>query len=315
MERIIYLDRDAVRAAIRPPSFPHEWVEYAYSTVDQVVPRLQGATIAIVNKVALGETELAQLPGLRLIAVSATGYNLIDIDACRRHGVTVTNVTGYAAHAVPEHVLMLMLALRRNLFGYAADVAAGKWNRAQQFCLFDRPIHDLHSATLGIIGSGVLGRAVGALARAIGMRVLIAEHKNTATVREGRTEFYELLRNSDIVSLHCPLTDETLGLIDAAELAEMKPTALLINTARGGLVDELALVAALRNGQIAGAGLDVLSQEPPVRGNPLLEVQLPNLIVTPHNAWASDEAMQALADQLIEVIEGFVAGQPINVVT
>lgn len=316
MERIVYLDRDALRATIRPPSFPHEWIEYARSEVDQIVPRLQGATIAIVNKIALGKAELAQMPELRLIAVSATGYNLIDIEACRRRGVTVTNVIGYAVHAVPEHVLMLMLmlALRRNLFGYSADVAAGKWNRAQQFCLFDRPIHDLHSSTLGVIGLGVLGRAVGDLARAIGMRVLIAEHKNAAIDREGRVNFHELLRESDVVSLHCPLTEETRGLIGAAELAEMKPSALLINTARGGLVDELALVAAVKSGQIAGAGFDVLSQEPPVSGNPLLDLQLPNLIVTPHNAWASDEAMQALANQLIEVIEGFVVGRPINVV-
>jgi glycerate dehydrogenase len=315
MERIVFLDRDALRAPVRRPSFPHEWTEYPKSEVGQIVPRLRDATIAIVNKVALGERELARLPELRLVSVAATGHNLIDLDACRRHGVAVTNVTAYAVHAVPEHVLMLMLALRRNLFGYAADVAAGEWNRASQFCLFHRPMNELHGSTFGVIGFGTLGRAAAALARAIGMRVLVAERRGAAEVRSGRVEFDALIAESDVVSLHCPLTEATRGLIGSAELSRMKRSALLINTARGGLVDEAALATALANGEIAGAGFDVLSEEPPTRGNVLLDLRLANLIVTPHNAWATDEAMRVLADQLIDVIEGFVGGHPRNVVT
>lgn len=315
MERIVFLDRASIRATIRRPDFPHEWVEFPATAPAEVVPRLQRASIAIVNKVALKADEIESLSALRLVAVAATGYNLIDIDACRRRGIAVTNVTGYAVNAVPEHAFMLILALRRNLLGYLGDVADGAWARAPQFCLFDRPIHDLHGSTLGVIGFGKLGQAVGALAQAWGMRVLIAEHQDRAAVRPGRTAFRTLLRESDVVSLHCPLTDETRGLIGAAELSEMKRDAILINTARGGLVDETALVNSLRVGQIAGAGFDVLSEEPPVNGNPLLEANVPNLIVTPHNAWASREAMQRLADHLIDVIEAFVRGEPRNLVT
>lgn len=315
MERIVFLDRDSLRATIRRPSFRHEWTDYPATPPKQVASRLEEATIAIVNKIALGEKELGALPALRLIAVAATGYNLIDIEACRRHGVAVTNVTGYATHAVPEHALMLMLALRRNLLGYVADVAAGEWNRAHQFCLFQRPIRELHSSTLGIIGYGTLGRSMAGLARSLGVRVIVSERKGATVVRPDRTEFHTLIQESDVVSLHCPLTDQTRGIIGATELAEMKPDAILINTARGGLVDETALVAALRAGQIAGAGFDVLTEEPPVSGNALLESQLPNLIVTPHNAWASNEAMQALADQLVDVIEAFIGGAPRNLVT
>jgi glycerate dehydrogenase len=315
MEKIVFLDRNSLQALIRQPEFAHEWTEYPGTTAEQVVSRLKNATIAIVNKVPLRQDDLAQLPDLRLIAVAATGYNLIDLDACRRQVVTVTNVTGYAVHAVPEQVLMLMLALRRNLPGYSADVAAGEWNRASQFSLFHRPIHDLYSTTLGIIGSGTLGRAVADLARAIGMRILIGERRTANSVRDGRTGFASLLAESDVVSLHCPLTDETRDLIGWNELTSMKRTAILINAARGGLVNEADLVRALQSGEIAGAGFDVLSEEPPSQGNPLLDAKMSNLIVTPHNAWASQEAMQALADQLIEVIEGFVAGRPKNVVT
>jgi glycerate dehydrogenase len=306
MERIVFLDRDTLRAEIRRPAFAHEWREYGATRTEEIVERLEGASIAVVNKVEIREAQLASLPALRLIAVAATGTDNIDLKSCRERGVAVSNVRGYATDTLPEHVLMLMLALRRNLVSYRSDLRAGRWERAQEFCLLDHPIRDLHGSTLGIVGYGALGRAVEQLARAFGMRTLIAEHKGARRAREGRTPFAEVLGASDIITLHTPLNDETRHLIGAAELASMQPTAVLINCARGGVVDEAALVEALLAGVIAGAGVDVLSREPPREGNALLELDLPNLIITPHVAWASLEAMQALADQLIDNIEAFI---------
>jgi glycerate dehydrogenase len=207
---------------------------------------------------------------------------------------------------------MLLLALRRQLPAYRADVAAGAWQRASTFCFFAHPIRDLTGSTLGLLGRGSLGQGVARLAEAFGLRVLWGERKGAATVRPGCVSFETLLAESDAISLHCPLTEQTRGMIGAAELRAMKRDALLINTARGGLVDESALVEALREGWIAGAGFDVLSTEPPRGGNPLLDCQLPNLIVTPHVAWASGQAMQVLADQLIDNIEAFVRGEERN---
>ncbi|HEY1403571.1 MAG TPA: D-2-hydroxyacid dehydrogenase, partial [Pyrinomonadaceae bacterium] len=309
MERIVFLDRNTLRADVRPPAFAHGWREYGETRPGEVVERLAGASIAVVNKVRIGEEELRQLPALKLIAVAATGTDNIDLRSCRAHGVGVSNVRGYATHTLPEHVLMLILALRRNLLNYQRDLRMGAWQRAGQFCLLDHPIRDLHASTLGIIGHGALGQSVERLARAVGMRTLVAEHKGAVVARQGRTPFMEVLNASDIVTLHTPLNDETRNLIGAAELALMRPTALLINCARGGVVDENALIEALRAGVIAGAGVDVLSREPPREGNALLELDLPNLIVTPHIAWASLEAMQTLADQLIDNIEAFVRGE------
>jgi glycerate dehydrogenase len=316
MERIVFLDRNTLRAEIRRPAFAHEWREYGETRPAEVVERLGGASIAVVNKVRIGEAELAQLPALRLIAVAATGTDNLDLNSCRARGVAVSNVRGYATHTLPEHVLMLMLALRRNLLSYRRDLRAGAWQRAEQFCLLTHPIRDLHGSTLGIIGHGALGQSVGQLARALGMRTLVAERKNAAHApREGRTPFAEVLRESDIVTLHTPLNDETRNLIGAAELALMRPDALLINCARGGVVDESALIEALRGGVIAGAGVDVLGREPPREGHALVELDLPNLIVSPHVAWASLQAMQALADQLIDNLEAFVRGEAVNLVS
>jgi glycerate dehydrogenase len=315
MQRIVFLERNSVDAQVRRPAFAHEWREFAESTQEQTVERLRDATIAIMNKIALGENELAQLPDLKLIAVAATGTDRIDLASASRRGISVVNVRGYAATSVSEHVLMLALALRRNLPAYREDVRRGLWQQSKQFCLLTREIHDLRAATFGVIGYGALGRATASLARAFGMRVLIGEHKGALEIREGRVAFDELLRESDVVSLHAPLNAETRHLIGARELASMKRSALLINTGRGQLVDESALADALRAGRIAGAGVDVLSNEPPREGNPLLELELPNLVVTPHVAWASRESMQTLADQLIEIIEAFVRGEPRNIVT
>jgi glycerate dehydrogenase len=312
MEHIVYLEKDAVRARVRRPAFPHLWEEYPQTAPDQVFERLKDATIVIVNKVVLGGELLAGLPKLRLVAAAATGTDNIDLAWCRQHQLPVANIRGYAVHAVPEHVMMLMLALRRQLLAYRRDLAAGRWQRAPLFCFFDHPIRDLHGSTLGLIGRGSLGQGVARLAEAFGMGVIWSERKGATSVREGYVSFQQLLAEADVISLHCPLTADTRGMMGAAELRAMKREAILLNTARGGLVDEVALVLALTEGWIAGAGFDVLSKEPPRDGNPLLALDLPNFILMPHVAWASDKAMQALADQLIDNIESFVRGEERN---
>lgn len=306
METIVFLERDTIRADLRRPSFEHTWTDYAATRPDEVFERLEGATVAVVNKLPLRADVLSRLPSLKLIAVAATGTDNIDLEFCRERGIEVSNVTGYARRTLPEHVLMLMLALRRNLVGYRDDVRAGLWQQAGQFCLHTREIHDLHGSTLGLVGYGTLGRGVERLARAFGMNVLVAERRGAKDLREGRTPFEEVLRRSDVISLHVPLKDETRSLFGPGEFALMKPSAILINCARGGVVDEAALAEALREGTIAGAGVDVLSVEPPREGNPLLTRDLPNIILTPHVAWASREAQQTLADRLVENIEAFV---------
>ena len=313
-EIIVFLERNTFNVPFRKPAFAHEWIEFGETTQAEVVERLAPATIAICNKLPLRAETLSQLPKLRLIAVAATGVDNVDLAYCRSHNIAVCNTRGYAVNSLPEHALMLMLALRRNLIAYRNDVKAGQWHRAKQFCLLEHPIGDLRGATLGIVGFGTLGKSMAQLGRAVGMEVLVAEHKNATVVRDGRIAFQEVLRRSDVLSLHCPLTEETKNLIGADELAQMKHEAILINTARGGLIDDHALIDALKNGLLAGAGIDVLRNEPPSEGNPLLEVDLPNLIVTPHNAWASRQAMQTLADQLVDNLEAFVRGTPQNLV-
>jgi glycerate dehydrogenase len=313
-EVVVFIERNTFNVPFRTPAFEHEWIEFGETSLDQVVERLAPATIAICNKFPLRTETLSQLPKLRLIAVAATGVDNVDLAYCRSHDIAVCNTRGYAVNSLPEHALMLMLALRRNLIAYRNDVRAGRWHEAKQFCLLDHRIGDLRGATLGIVGFGKLGKSMAQLGRAIGMELLIAEHKDANVVRDGRVGFHEVLRQSDVLSLHCPLTPETNNLISAAELAQMKPDAILINTARGGLIDDRALIEALRNGRLAGAGIDVLRNEPPRDGNPLLEVDLPNLIVTPHNAWASRQAMETLADQLIDNLDAFVRGSPQNLV-
>jgi glycerate dehydrogenase len=315
MERIVFLERDTIQADFRRPNFDHEWIEYPETAVQQVVERVRDATIIISNKLSLGEPQLSNAPQVRLIAIAATGSDCVDLKYCRSREIAVCNVRGYAVNTVPEHVLMLILALRRNLLAYRTDVQRGLWNESKQFCLLTHELHDIRKTTLGIIGSGSIGRSMAKLGESVGMRVLISEHKNAMTQRAGRTSFSETLNKSDVLSLHCPLTEQTQNLIGKVELQMMKRNALLINTARGALVDDAALIEALQRGVIAGAGLDVLREEPPRNGSPLLELNLPNLIITPHVAWASREAVQILADQVIDNLEGFVAGRPQNLVT
>jgi glycerate dehydrogenase len=315
METIVFLERDTIPVDFRRPGFVHEWIEYSETLPPQTVERLQGASIVISNKLPLREAELSQLPTLKLIAIAATGFDNIDLDYCRQRGIAVCNTRGYAVNSVPEHVLMLILALRRNLLGYRDDVRRGKWQKSKQFCLLTHPIHEIKGSTLGIIGCGSIGKAMARLGESVGMQVLISEHKKAAATRKGRTSFNETLQRSDAISLHCPLTEETRDLFSREEFKMMKRDALLINTARGGLVEEKALIDALQTGLIAGAGFDALREEPPREDSPLLNLNLPNFIVTPHIAWASQEAMQALADQVIDNIEAFVRGEPRNLVT
>lgn len=306
MERIVFLERDTLTVEPRRPSFEHTWRDYGSTRPEEVVERLRDATVAVVNKTPLRADVLERLPGLKLIAVAATGTDNIDLEFCRARGIEVRNVGGYARETLPEHVLMLALALSRNLVGFQRDVRAGLWQQSKQFCLHTRGIRDLHGGTFGIVGYGTLGRGVERLARAFGMEVLISEHKGTLELREGRTAFDEVLRRSDVLTLHVPLKAETRNLIGREELSLMKGTAILINCARGGVLDERALAEALREGRLGGAGVDVLSKEPPQDGNPLLDPDLPNLVITPHVAWASLQAQQTLADRLVDSIEEFV---------
>jgi len=311
MEKIVFLDSASIIADIRRPAFAHQWAEYPATAAGQTVERLRDASIAITNKVKLDRETLEQLPKLKMVAVAATGVNNVDIDYCRERGIVVSNIRDYSVHTVPEHVFMLILALRRNLLAFHNDVLSGAWQKSTQFCLFTHPVRDLHEATLGIIGYGAIGKAVQQIALAFGMKVQLAEHKGAATTRPGYTAFDQVLRTSDVISLHLPLNAQTRHLIGAVELEQMQSGALLINTARGGLVDEAALLNALQGGHI-GAGFDVLEKEPPTAGHPLLELNLPNFILTPHIAWSGRAAMQTLADQLIDNIEAWAAGTPQN---
>ena len=312
---VVFLDRDSLKAKVRQPARTARYVEHARTAAGEIVPRLAQASVAITNKVALRAPTLEQLPLLKMIAVAATGYDVIDIDYCRAHSIAVANIRNYAVHTVPEHAFALILALRRNLMAYRADVQAGVWQKSEQFCFFTHPIGDLHGATLGIVGEGAIGQGTAAIGRGFGMKVLFADHAPPKLPGIEFTPLDQLLAESDVVSLHCPLTDATRNLISLREFHRMKRSALLVNTSRGGLVDEAALIQALDEGLIAGAGFDVLTSEPPRNGHPLLDVRRHDFILTPHVAWASDNAMQFLADQLIDNIDAFTAGRPQHLVT
>ena len=315
MERIVFLDRQSLKAEVRRPSFSHVWEEHDQTEESLVAGRLAGATVAITNKVPIRRASLEKLPELKMIAVAATGYDVIDIDACRERGIAVANIRNYAVHTVPEHAFAMIFALRRNLIAYREDVLRGRWQAQDQFCFFDHSIQDLYGSTLGIFGEGALGQATAVIARALGMRVLFADHPPPKAADVEFTDPENVFAQSDIISLHCPLTPSSRNFIGIEQFKKMKRSAILINTARGGLVDEHALKTALETGLIAGAGFDVLTKEPPKEGNPLLELRTPNFILTPHVAWASDGAMQFLADQLIDNIEASIAGKPQNLVT
>ena len=271
---------------------------YPATTADQVAARVADHQVVITNKVVIDEQVMQASPELKLILVAATGTNNVDLQAAKRLGITVCNCQAYGTPSVAQHALMLMLVLVTRFESYRQAVRDGDWQRSSQFCLLDYPIGELSGRTLGILGYGELGQEVGRLASAFGMRILVGslpgrEHPD-------RPNLAELLPQVDVLSLHCPLTEQTRHLIGAEQLALMKPGSLLINAGRGGLVDEQALVDSLRSGHLGGAGFDVLTTEPPVNGNPLLDDSVPNLVVTPHSAWGSREARQRILGQLVE---------------
>jgi len=284
------------------------------TAAEQVSERLQGARVVISNKVPITRETLRACPDLKLVLVAATGANNIDLTAARELGVTVCNCQGYGTASVAQHTIGLLLALATRLLDYQKAVQSGRWQQASQFCLLDYPIVELSGKTLGILGYGELGQAVAKLARALGMQILIGQLP-ARPPQAGRLPLAELLPQVDALSLHCPLTEQTRGLIGAAELRRMKKTTFLLNTARGGLVDEQALADALKSGHLGGAALDVLSEEPPRSGNPLLAPDIPRLLITPHNAWGSREARQRIVMQLAENTAAFLAGKPIRVIS
>lgn len=302
------MDCATLERAISPWQFYHD------SSEAEVAERIRDAEVIVSNKVYISRDAIATAQRLKLICVAATGYNNVDLAAAAEYGVPVCNVRGYATPSVVEHVFMLMLNLARQFSGYQALVKRRGWQESQFFCPLDYPVMELSGKTLGIIGHGELGHAVAHVAQAFGMQVLIADHKGKPP-RAGRTAFDDVLRQADFVTLHCPLSAETQHLMSQRELALMKPTAYLINTARGGLVNEADLLQSLSSGQIAGAAIDVIQGEPPGADNPILRELPPNLIVTPHIAWASRESRQRLLDQLASNIEHFFQNKPFNQVT
>lgn len=311
MLNIVFLDRTGVPAShdIPRPTFEHNWIEYDRTSPEETFERAKDADIIVTSKVVFNRELLEKLPNLKLIALTATGTNNIDLIAAKDLGIAVKNVTGYSSVTVPEHVLGMIFALKHSLMSYHRDqITSDRWATCGQFCYTDYPITDVRGSTLGIFGKGCLGSETGRLAQLLGMNVLYAEHRNATTIRPGYTPFEEVLKQADIVSLHCPLTESTHNLINAETLARMKPTAYLINTGRGPLVDETALLHALETGEIAGAALDVLVKEPPEKDNPLMQAakRLPNLLITPHIAWASDSSVTTLVNKVAENIEEFV---------
>lgn len=293
---------------------PIEWTIYGTCQPEQVAEHIADAELVLTNKAPIGETELASAPRLRYIGVLATGTNVIDLAAASASNVVVSNVVGYGSASVVEHTWALILALATRLPDYNVAALDGRWAESPFFCLQDFPVRELAGKVLGIVGYGELGRGVAKVGQAFGMDVQIASLPWRHADDPGRTPFDSLINQADVMSLHCPLTEETRHLIGHRELAKMKSTALLINCARGGIVDEQALVDALEDGVIGGAGVDVLSEEPPVNGNPLLNPEIPNLIVTPHSAWVAQESRQRLVNQVAENIQAFLTGKPRNVV-
>lgn len=330
--QIVFLDRATLppQTQLRPLPFDHVLRTFERTAPSEVAQRIGEAEIVITNKTPITAAALAAAPRLRMIAVAATGTDNLDLQACAARGISVSNIRDYAVHTVPEHTFALIFALRRSLLAYREAVRAGRWLESGQFCFFEFPIRNLAGSTLGIVGAGALGRATAAMGRALGLRVVFAAHDTQKTQKaqkaqndherginacDERMPLDALLAHSDIISLHCPLTPATRHLIDADAFARMARRPILVNTARGGLVDEAALVKALQCGQISGAGFDVASEEPLPATHPFQAILAhPGFILTPHVAWASEEATQALADQLIDNIAGFYAGQPRNIV-
>ena len=287
------------------------WTRHAATAPIETAARIAEAELVVTNKVVLDAHLLGAAPRLRLVCIAATGTNNVDLLAARAAGVAVTNVTGYATRSVIQHVFALMLSWATRLVEQQRLVKAGAWSDSEHFCLLREPVRELAGRVLGVVGYGELGRGVAQVAECLGMQVLVAERPG-GPPRPGRLPVAELLPRVDVLTLHCPLAENTRNLIGAAELALMRPDALLINTARGGIVDEAALAAALRAGVLGAAAVDTLSIEPPPPDHPLLAADIPNLVITPHVAWASREARQRLIDAVAANIAAFAAGAALN---
>ena len=319
--KIVFLDRATIEKniVVRKPSFDHEWFEFDYtnhSDSNLILERLKGATIAIINKVPMREDNLKKLPDLKMIAVAATGTDVVDKEYCRDNDIIVSNIRDYAITTVPEHTFALILALRRGIIGYKEDVIKGEWKKADQFCFFNHEIRELHNSTIGIIGEGAIGQGVANIARGFNMNIMFAAHKGVKGLGPLYTPWEEVLEKSDVLTLHSPLLPQTKNMISLPEFKKMKKKPILINTARGGLVKEEDLVEAIEKSYISGAAFDVVTKEPIPDDHPFFKIiKRPNFILTPHVSWASMEAMQILSNQLIDNIENFVNGKPSNVVS
>lgn len=301
------LDRGRLEASLEH----WEWLDN--TDPEHIAERARGAHAVLANKCSIDRATIEACPDMKLIALAATGTDNVDLAAATDHGVAVCNIRDYCTDSVAQHVITLMLCLLTGMPWYLQDVRRGKWSEAAQFSLTNRQIREARGLKFGVIGYGTLGHATADLAGALDMEVLIAERRG-AEPRPGRLSFEEVVASADVLSVHCPLTRETRGLIDRDVLRAMKKDACLINTARGAVIEAADLAEALRAGDIAGAGIDTLNVEPPPPDHPLLATDIPHLIVTPHNAWASSRARQAALDHLAQVVEAFQAGAPINVV-
>ncbi|AMO76127.1 D-2-hydroxyacid dehydrogenase [Pseudomonas citronellolis] len=308
--RIVFLDDEGIGPDVRVPKLPfeHTWVSHRYTRPEQVVEHLRGASVALTCSVPLREEHLAQLPDLRMISLALTGTDIVDLDYCRAHGIKVSNVPGYATYSVAEHAVAMMFELFRKVSSYSRLMQRVRSGAAEpRNIYFDYPIRDLRGRVLGIVGNGPIGKRVAELGRGIGMHVVFHD-RGGRYAGPSYVPLDTLLQLSDVLMINCPLTDETRDLIGAAELARMKPDAVIVNTGRGGVVNEAALIEAMLAGRLGGAALDVLVDEPVQPDNPILQlIEQDNFILTPHVAWSSNDAMQRLIDQSVGNIAEFVA--------
>ncbi len=313
--KAVFLDAATVSCEPVSPDCVDEWVVHSITPAKLVGARIADADIVITNKVRIGANELKVAKRLKLIIVAATGYDIIDLPACKKRGIAVANSPGYSNSSVPEHAVALMFALARSIVPLHRQAVDGTWSKAKSFCLHTMPISELRNRTVGIIGAGNLGRATGSICAALGMNVIYRASNRVKSDNLVRMPLAKLLTISDFVSLHCPLDEDSKHLINAETLAMMRPEAILINTARGGLVDATAVVEALQEGNLGGAGIDVLEIEPPAPDHPFLTCSHPRLIVTPHVAWASTESQMKLIKMIAETADSFFADQPVNLVS
>jgi|SRR5690625_156266 len=315
--KIVFLDAKSIADNITWPvfNFTNQITRYENTKPSEVAKRISNAHIVISNKVPINASAIQSAKKLKHIAIPATGYNHIDLQACQQKKITVSHVANYAATTVAEHCVTLLFALMRNLVPYVESVKKGRWQAVGQFSYFDYPIQQVQGATLGIIGGGTLGRAFAKKAETLGMRILYAERKQMNQIRPGYTAFEQVLKQSDVISLHCPLTPETKHLLDTDAFQKMARKPFILNTARGDLIDPDALVQALEKKQIQGAGIDVVEQEPPSENHPYMKLlKHSNFILTPHIAWANKKAMQKLVNELVKNINSFVQDKPRNLV-